>query len=66
MHEDSDKSSPAETNASAAVATPPAQIVAPQAAQPVAQPAAPVAPPVQQPAAPVINGVPATEQQPNL
>lgn len=74
MHEDGDKPATAETNASATVATPPAQIVAspppaPPVAQPApaaAQPAASVAPTQQQVAAPTVNGVPVSEEQPKL
>ncbi len=61
MHEDGGKpAAPAETDASAAVATPTTQIA------PTAPPAAPVTPPAAAaaPAAvPVINGVPVTDQQ---
>jgi sec-independent protein translocase protein TatA len=60
MHEDGAKpAAPAETDATAAVATPAAQIT------PTAPPAAPVAPSAAPaPAAvPVINGVPVTDQQ---
>lgn len=54
MHDDDEKAkAQAETDASAAVATPPAQIVS----SPVPPPAAPAAPP--QASVPVVNGAPA-------
>jgi sec-independent protein translocase protein TatA len=61
MHEEGSKpATPAETDASASVATPAAQL-APQ--PPAPTPAAPAAPPAQAASVPVINGVPVTDKQ---